>query len=128
LLQLLAWASLGGASVQFALSLLTVILGVQPFVGFLLGVLSVAILTLAVLLGLVTRIIARRDVRKMRAGVMDPAGEGPARIARFVSLLGLAVGLLAAVMLLGEFGSGFGFFAVSVGVALLFLLVAAALT
>jgi hypothetical protein len=128
LLQLLAWASLGVGSVQFALALLTVILGAPPFVGFASRVLSGATLALALVLAVSARILARRDIKKMRAGVMDPAGEGPAWLARFVSLLGVAIGLLAAVMLLGEFGSGFGFFAVAVVVAFLFLLVAAALT
>ena len=53
-----------------------------------------------------------------------PAGERPAQIARFVSLVGLAIGLVAAVMLLGDFGSGLGFFiAVAVG-AVLFLVAA----
>jgi hypothetical protein len=78
LLELMAWASLGGSSVQFVLALLTVILGVPPFVGSVLLVLSAAILAVALVLAIATRILARRDIKRMRAGAMDPAGEAPA--------------------------------------------------
>jgi hypothetical protein len=56
---------------------------------------------------------------------MDPAGERPAEVARIVSLFGLALGLLVAVAVVGMFGLGFGFFAVAIGSALLFLFAAA---
>jgi hypothetical protein len=126
LLRLLAVASVGVGMVAFVLLVLaaqyrssrTRLLLLTP---------SCLCAILAPALAVAARLLARRDVRRMRAGVMDPAGEGSARTARFVSVLGLAVGLLVAVMLLREFGPGFGFFAVAVGGVLLFL-VAVALT
>jgi hypothetical protein len=131
-LQLLAWASLAGGAVPFALTVLAVMLPgmtVQLLPGMtvelLLRAVSAAIVTVAPPVAVVARILASRDIEKMRAGLMDPAGKGPALAARFVSLLGLALGLLAAIAVLGTFGLDFTFYAAAVGAVFLFLVVAA---
>ena len=124
-LELLAWASLAGGAVAFALLILTVMFSGSAFVQLLLRAISAAVVTVTPPLAVVTRILAWRDIKKMRAGLMDPAGEGPAGRARFVSLLGLALGLLAAIAVLGTFGLDFSFYAVAAGNVLLFIFVAA---
>ena len=56
------------------------------------GLLSVFLVVpgfIAVVLAIVADSLACRDLRRMRAGLMDPAGEGPARTARRYATAGL---------------------------------------
>jgi hypothetical protein len=124
-LEMLAWASLAGGAVPFALMIMMVMFSGSAFVQFLLRAVSAAVVTVILPLAIVTRILAWRDLKKMRAGLMDLAGAEPARRARFVSLLGLVLGLLASVAALGTFGLHFSFNAVAPGFVLLFLFVGA---
>ncbi len=123
LLQGLAWASLGGSAV--ALGLVVGAFSNSHLVRLVLLAAAGAVVTVTPVLALVARILSGRDIARMRAGLMDPGGEAPAQLARFVSLLGMALGLMAGVAAMGTFGLDFSFWAVAVGSALLFAYVAA---
>jgi len=117
----LAWATVGASAVAFGL----VVMAVMPpsYSGLVWLVLLAAaggIVTLRPPLAFVARVLARRDIEKMRTGLMDPAGEHAAQLARSVALLGLALGLLVAAAAVATFALESGFWAVAVGGALLF--------
>jgi len=76
------------------------------------GLASLALVVPALLglaLGLTTLVLARRDLAKMEAGLMDPAGAGLVRrasgyavVGTILSLVGLLTLACAAVLLLGR--------------------------
>ena len=75
--------------------------------GLLLGGLSLPLIVPGLLgapLGIVTWVLAGRDLEKMRAGLMDPRGQWPTRMARqlgFVAALLSAGGPLLCGLLIG---------------------------
>ena len=65
------------------------------------SVLSLILTLGGVVLGVAVVVMARHDLAKMRAGLMDPSGEGLVKTARRRGLWGIALGLLVLVLCLG---------------------------
>jgi hypothetical protein len=61
-----------------------------------LGILSIVIFQ--IILGPIAWIMGHNDLKEIRAGRMDPAGEGPTNTGRICGMVGTIIGIVAVVL------------------------------
>jgi hypothetical protein len=79
---------------------------IEPHRGVLIltfGILSIALNCLGGPLGVAAVLMAQTDLRKMRSGQMDPAGEGLTKAGRVCGYLGIVYFLLSLLYMAGFF-------------------------
>jgi hypothetical protein len=77
----------------------------------ILGILSIVVLQ--IILGPITWVMANGDLRKMNAGVMDPAGRDNTKLGKTCAIIGtvIGVGSLVLILLSCVFGGVWAMFA-----------------